>query len=177
MIKRIYAVPRQMVGEIITQSTAGSVATQSLLVSICSSKRERILSEQKHFDMLKSYGFGRVLELFFVDTTLEEFPQFIAQHPGNPTLHLFSHEDARKLVDFINENKYGDIDRLLVHCDAGKSRSGAVAAWAFRYLSREGLVGKTSDQFWADNRQISPNPYVAKILCSVSGIEYREEDF
>lgn len=48
-------------------------------------------------------------------------------------LVLFSEEQARQVIDFIQAHRR-DTDTLLVHCYAGQSRSRAVGAFAVRML-------------------------------------------
>jgi len=65
-----------------------------------------------------------VLRLWFpdADTASEEFPEAI----------LFSPDHAREIWDFVLRHR--EVDRIVVHCDAGVSRSPAVAAALARIL-------------------------------------------
>ena len=60
-----------------------------------------------------------ILRLVFLD----------AEEPTDPCPEdqLFSKEQARRLWAFVLEHR-GQVERIVVHCDAGKSRSPAVAA-------------------------------------------------
>ena len=51
-------------------------------------------------------------------------------HPENA---LFSREHAERLWSFVKEHR-AKVERIIVHCDAGKSRSPAVAAALARVL-------------------------------------------
>lgn len=59
-----------------------------------------------------------LLQMAFADL---EFPK-----PGYEHM-LFGYEQADKILDFVNE-MYDKVDQFLVHCEAGISRSPAVAA-------------------------------------------------
>lgn len=59
----------------------------------------------------------------------EEFEKLASER-----YHLFSEEDAKKIVDFVE--KYKDtVDELWIHCYAGISRSQAVAAAISKYYT------------------------------------------
>lgn len=49
---------------------------------------------------------------------------------------LFSVDDAKKIIEFVLENK--DIETLLIHCYGGESRSRAVGAFVTGALGIEG---------------------------------------
>jgi predicted protein tyrosine phosphatase len=66
-----------------------------------------------------SSSFRDVLRLYFHD--VGGFPP-----PYPPGTILFSEDDARKVADFARRHRH-DIDHLVVHCEAGISRSVAVA--------------------------------------------------
>jgi predicted protein tyrosine phosphatase len=71
---------------------------------------------------------------------------------GNPTTidDLMSDEDAKKIVAFVK--KYKD-KRILVHCDAGISRSSAVAAAILKHYTGD-------DSMIFDSRWYNPNRWV-----------------
>ncbi len=71
---------------------------------------------------------------------------------GNPTTidDLMSDEDAKKIVEFVK--KYKD-KRILVHCDAGISRSSAVAAAILKHYTGD-------DSMIFDSRWYNPNRWV-----------------
>lgn len=71
---------------------------------------------------------------------------------GSPTTEqdLMSSDEAKAIVDFVERNK----DKyIIVHCDAGISRSSAVAAAILKYYT-----GDDSRIF--DNHRYSPNMWV-----------------
>jgi predicted protein tyrosine phosphatase len=67
-----------------------------------------------------------VLRLAFVDAEVGS-PPYIGSD-------LFSQEQARSIWDFVRQH-VGQIERIVVHCDAGVSRSPAVAAALSRVLN------------------------------------------
>lgn len=71
---------------------------------------------------------------------------------GNPTTisDLMSDEDAKTVVDFVE--MYED-KRILVHCDAGISRSSAVAAAILKHYTGD-------DSMIFDSRWYNPNRWV-----------------
>lgn len=71
---------------------------------------------------------------------------------GNPTTvdDLMSDEDAKTVVDFVE--RYKD-KRILVHCDAGISRSSAVAAAILKHYTGD-------DSMIFDSRWYNPNRWV-----------------
>ena len=60
---------------------------------------------------------------------------------------LMSYEDAKKIVDFVS--KYKD-NIIIVHCDAGQSRSAGVAAALSKYYNND-------DSEYFDNPHFTPN--------------------
>ncbi|MBX3206277.1 MAG: dual specificity protein phosphatase family protein [Labilithrix sp.] len=60
------------------------------------------------------------------------FPDAEAASDKFPETALFSPEHARKIWDFVLRHR--DVERIVVHCDAGISRSAAVAAALARVL-------------------------------------------
>lgn len=81
-------------------------------------------------------------------------------------VHLFSKEDANKIIDFIQSNIGMD---FYVHCTAGVSRSGAVG-----YFIRQ-MTNSNHEDFCMHNPQIVPNGYVLKILNEVYSERLHEE--
>lgn len=64
-----------------------------------------------------------ILRLYFEDTTAREDEQ--------PRAGVFSEEQARQVIDFIREHHgHPESRHLLIHCEAGISRSAAVAVFA-----------------------------------------------
>jgi len=88
-------------------------------------------------------------------TMKKEYPDYV----------MFDLGHAEKILGFLNEIKDEDGERLLIcQCDAGMSRSMAVGEFAceFNELNYK--------DFAKDNRKITSNPLVLKLLREKSGI-------
>ena len=76
-------------------------------------------------------------------------------------LALFTHEMADRILRFADDGSLP----LLVHCTEGVSRAGAVGAVLNEYFNR--VIGDHEDDyrsFFVQNRRISPNPYVLRVV-------------
>lgn len=85
---------------------------------------------------------------------------------------LFSEEQA-KLIKAFAEQAFKDNKRLIIHCTAGISRSGAVGSALNDYFNKYLEDNKDDfEWFWTCGceRQILPNPHVSKILRKVLNI-------
>lgn len=133
------------------------------VISIISRPEDRLF-DGSEFPKLEPFGFLGALTMCFKDYSTTEIKE------GNVDYSfLFNKNQAKKIKLFIDkyEAKYMSThyySALLVHCDAGISRSGAVGLWACRYL------GLDEDKFRKDNPRIQPNYYVYDILSKVSGL-------
>lgn len=72
---------------------------------------------------------------------------------------LFSVEQAKEVLDFVNAN-WDKVDAILVHCEAGMSRSPAIAA-AIEYIKN----GKEASMPYF--KKYIPNGFVYKTLLEV----------
>ena len=82
-------------------------------------------------------------------------------------LALFTHEMAEQILRFVDD----DALPVLIHCTEGVSRSGAVASVLNEYFNR--VVADHEDDyrsFFLQNRRISPNPYVLKVMKEAAGL-------
>lgn len=80
--------------------------------------------------------------------------------PGQPTLTFaFSDYDAQAIVNFLRRHyQAGDFEDIIVHCQAGVSRSHAVALFIAKYFAKDDaeyrrLLGQ-------ENKVYGGNPYV-----------------
>lgn len=91
-----------------------------------------------------------MLQLSFADA---EGP---VAHEGIGDEHLFHLHHAHEIVEFVREHGLGfDLNRFIVHCDAGRSRSAAVAA----ALSK--IYTGTDKQFF---KQYNPSRRVHRLI-------------
>ena len=117
----------------------------------------------KHFSPLPDRR--NILKLEFDDMTDMDIPQ---KHADGSPLILFNSEHAGRILRFVQE-----IDRrkiLVVHCDAGISRSGAIGKLLNEYCNR--MIEENPDdlaKFAEDNPAIIPNPFVYGILRTAIG--------
>lgn len=82
---------------------------------------------------------------------------------------LFNIHIAKEIKNFIDKFK-NKVNRIVVHCTAGISRSSGVAAVLSRYLN-----GTDNHVFGCG--EYHPNKLVYKIMCEVFSLEYDEEEF
>lgn len=78
-----------------------------------------------------------------------------------------SDEELQKIVDFCN--KHANKSVFIIHCDAGISRSGAVAIYLRDKFSNEVDYKK----FSKDNEYICPNLYVLCRLKKIDNLEIK----
>ena len=83
-----------------------------------------------------------------------EFHDLDVELPGYPDVPLFSEEHAGQILDFFNKYR-NEVPSLVVHCDAGRSRSPAVAA------ALTHIMGKQDKPIL---RQYNPNMRVYRML-------------
>lgn len=100
---------------------------------------------------LSKLGCNKILALQF-DDLKPDLLETCLKFNFKPT--LFSEEQAKKIIDFINDlhNEEKDSD-LVVHCDAGISRSGAIAKFVSGFLNIP---------FY--DPYIRPNEYILSVL-------------
>lgn len=79
-------------------------------------------------------------------------------------LHLFDRNDANKIVKFVRGLEKLNIDKLIVHCHAGISRSAAVGASILKYYT-----GKDDEIFNSD--MYAPNRWVYRKMLEAFGLE------
>lgn len=119
---------------------------------------------------------SNVLNLTFDDITAPEKWQMMSQFAKKPAgssdsgengisdgdCVLFDEEMARRLVQFVDENRAAKT--WIVHCSAGVSRSGAVSRWLKDFLKfKYGIEANN-----VDGRYAVPNAYVLRVLDKVS---------
>lgn len=160
MINQIVVVPRLVIENYIKDDNASYWENWSL-ISISTSE-EQIVPDKEN---LLHKGCNDFLECVFADVTDKEYNEFKKFYP----IELFSKETARKIIDFINKIK-GFSDILVVHCDAGISRSGAVGLFACRYL-------KMSENEFRKQNRVLPNMYVLGVLNEESGLKDEYQSF
>lgn len=157
MIEKIVVVPRLIIEYCINDDSISYWENWSL-ISI-STTEEQIVADKEN---LMHKGCNDFLECVFADVTKKEYDN----SKGLIDAILFSKETAQRIIGYIEKIK-DTSDILVVHCDAGISRSGAVGLFACRYL------GLDESKFRKENN-VLPNIYVMDVLNEVSG---RKDDY
>lgn len=107
------------------------------------------------------------LSLCFTDITEKDFKQLeLANY--KQYYKLFDETHAIQIINFVNIWK-DKVSEFIIHCDAGISRSGSCGLWIARYLNLN------IDQFYKDNPNIFPNPWVLQLLTKLSKSGINEE--
>ena len=112
----------------------------------CAERKNKILS---------AYPPLLLLQLSFADTTNENDPR------------CFSAEHGKKIKFFV-ESLPQTVSDLFIFCDAGESRSTAIAAAILLW------IGRSDEPVWS-NPFYHPNIFVFGRLCKTFGIEMTEE--
>lgn len=77
-------------------------------------------------------GIKKLLSLSFDDIDKKQYDDMVAD--GYGSVVLMSEQDAARIVSFVK--KYKDsVDGIIVHCDAGVSRSAGVMAAIMKWLT------------------------------------------
>ena len=113
------------------------------LISIYSSPEEELVTRE-NFRKIEKMGCQSCLSQMFQDGSIDDewldYP-FLSEH-------------AQEVIDFLDRMQSMDERMLLIlHCDAGISRSGAVGRFSADYLDLA-----------FEDKYILPNPYVSRIL-------------
>lgn len=153
MVAKIRVVPREIALDLAKKGNTTGLA----VISICSKKEDIIFTEE----IKKKLKCDDIITLVFADITetdLKIVPELSKRYP------IFTADKAQEILNFLNHLQKKDIKLLLVHCDAGISRSGAIGIFAVRYL------GLDESEFRKKHKYIGPNSMVYDILMEVSGL-------
>ena len=124
---------------------------------------EKFLTE-KNVESLKKIGMLGCLSLEFWDVTDDQDNLDSMSHGGYKYI-LFDEHMARQVVEFLERRKMEQGDHTLVlHCDAGISRSGAVAEFSAEFF------GIPSEDFQKANPHLRPNSFVRRLLRESAGL-------
>jgi predicted protein tyrosine phosphatase len=170
MIEKILVVPRHALEDCFERPTwlgaNFSDLTGMAIISIYSTEPELLITEEFE-SQLKKAGCTDTLSLLFGDITSKEAENLHSSLKNR----LFSIDQAREIITFLDHLKTKPIKVLLIHCDAGVSRSAAVGVFACRYL------GMDEKEFRIENNNIQPNPHVYNTLYVESGLRQKYQDF
>ena len=126
------------------------------LISIYTEPKEEFLTEKNKL-ILKGIGMKESLSLCFWD--IENKREIFEKHPD---ARLFNKEQAKLIIGMLPYADQYDDAVLIVHCDAGISRSGAVGTFAVDFL------GLDYEVFTKENPCLMPNFHVYNLLRRVA---------
>ena len=84
---------------------------KTAIISITDTDKADVIFEKNEINRIRA-----ILKLKFDDVERD-----------SKDLHCITKDDAEKIVNFINKNK-NKVDKIIVHCEAGVSRSAGVGA-------------------------------------------------
>jgi len=130
-----------------------------------------ILLTKKNKEIIKEMGCRSSVSLSFWDVTdkqASEISKSTSKHSKKlmEKMTLFSIEQAETIIGFITLCDQDDEEDcvLVVHCDAGISRSGAVGTFAVDFLHLN------YQDFTKNNPYLRPNYYVLRVLRNMAGM-------
>ena len=91
---------------------------KTAIISITDTNKSDVIFEKNDFNRIRA-----ILKLKFDDVERD-----------SKDLHCITKDDAEKIVNFINKNK-NKVDKIIVHCEAGVSRSAGVGAAIMKALN------------------------------------------
>lgn len=130
----------------------------------------RITSMTEFLPLWYRHEFSDVLELFFDDVTEETLVQLIHQGNNKHNLVMFNQGHAEKIVEFFNVHKTS-CDAFVVHCDAGVSRSAAVAMSLAKYSGHIDAYTRIITNVPA----YCPNPHVRQVMADEMGVSVEQQ--
>jgi len=161
MLKKILTLPRDIMDEMLARGEPLAVLKGKTwaLVSI-STEKEHLLTDSA-LEKLRRLGCRQAIRLVFWDSTpsVAKTQEMYGHKPV-----LFSKEQAREVIEFLDGVKESDVEIFVAQCEAGISRSGAVGSFACDYL------GFDYPTFASDNSDIMPNPHVERMLRRAGGM-------
>lgn len=118
----------------------------------------------KNISTLKKLGMLDYLSLEFWDITDDKgILEQLTLH--NYDYILFSKEHATNIIGFLDKRRFEIGEHILVvHCDAGISRSGAVASVAAE------MYNIPQQEFLKQNPYLRPNWYIRRVLRETAGL-------
>lgn len=165
MIKDIRIFPRSEIENLINTGAVWNIEYPWALISIWGSTSPLIPEESKtEFEILASKGCADYKTIQFHDITKKQYDHFKSLYKGaEKRFILFSKSKARNIIDYINFLRDDEREiTLVIHCEQGVSRSGAIGLFACRYL------GLNERRFKLLHPKIRPNAFVYDTLCKIA---------
>ena len=129
-------------------------------ITITSAKK-RLLNTDEMLALFEP-NLKMTLPLVFGDISAKTIKNMSDEDKSKECHTLFDKEMAESVIKFVDKVKDDGIKILVVNCEAGVSRSGAIATWTVDYL------GLNYEKFRRKNPHIYPNTYVMSILKAFS---------
>jgi hypothetical protein len=164
VIKDIRVFSRYSTEKLISTEATWGLKNPWILISIYSGPKGPVIKTEFDFEVLCVKGCVDCEAFEFHDITMENYVRFKKVYRMEHNRYkVFARGQARKIVSYIKRYHKDERDlTLVVHCEAGVSRSGAVGLFACR------LFGLDECRFRARHPAIDPNPHVFDTLCSVA---------
>lgn len=171
MIKNIIIKPRDFVVKLIQGKINISSEDPWALISIYSVDNDEIFNDDNLRGDLKERNCQDILSIRFGDITDTDYERILKySNKIKREFHLFTEDQAHKIITFLDKIK-NKVNFLLIHCDAGISRSGAVGIFSCRYYKLD------ENSFRKTNPYILPNQYVYMKLYEISGMKKEYEEW
>jgi predicted protein tyrosine phosphatase len=168
MISEIIVYPRAVIRDFLQGNR--TIISPWALISICTCPEEKLIQKKDEYT-LSALGCKKHITHFFGDYTNIDYSKRAAKKVGKE-IFTFDEEKAKHIISFIDTlEQSSEKLTLVIHCDAGISRSGAIGIFACRYL------GLDENIFREKNPYIHPNSAVYDILYKISGKKKEYEKF
>ena len=125
---------------------------RTILISIQDGKK-RYLPFKERTNHITRRRYKDILFLYFDDLTSKE----IQEHPYQP--FIYNDEDNQLILNFLQKHyEKKDFDRILIHCEAGMSRSHAIALFTAKYFEKDENLYNTL--LYQENKIFGGNDYI-----------------
>jgi predicted protein tyrosine phosphatase len=144
--------------------------TKWVLISIVGKDEDHLTDSQ--IKILKSKGLKDILQLRFDDLDGEIFEKILAKYKARgddidrEKFIWFNDDHAEAIIEFAERHR--DIDRMIVHCHAGVSRSAACGCFCSE------MYGIPAEIIYNDHPNIQPNKHVLRKLYECANRDFND---
>lgn len=144
--------------------------TKWVLISIVGKDEDHLTDSQ--IKILKSKGLKDILQLRFDDLDGEIFEKILAKYKARgddidrEKFIWFSDDHAEAIIEFAERHK--NIDRMIVHCHAGVSRSSACATFCSE------MYGIPAATIFNEHPNIQPNKHVLRKIYECANRDFND---
>ena len=148
----------------------GDFNTKWVLISIVGKDEEHLSTSQ--IKILQSKGLKDILQLRFDDLDGEIFEKILKKYRDRgddidrEKFIWFNEDHAESIIEFAERHK--NIDRLIVHCHAGISRSSGVAC------AISHMYGIPAATIFNEHPNIQPNKHVLRKLYACANRDFND---